>query len=312
MISYWICKVGDHTELERREEPLPHLEGNEMLVRMKASSFNRGDIMGRLRRHSADVARPAGADGSGEVVDPGKSGFKKGDRVIFRGRGCFAEYSKVDPGLAWLMPEIFTWEEGAAVPAAFITAWEGLIEYGEASAGNWVLLCGASSGVGVAALQIAKNIGCRVIVTSGSAKKIDTLKSIGADEGIVARGSAFVDDVMRITEGKGVDVSLNMVGGTAFPGCVQVAGKFGRVVFIGYVDGQSPPTVIWKPYAPSGWPLSGISNAMLTPASAHWPPKGWRGTSFQPLNLERSSPLSMAFSRLMSCPPPSNMSRLTS
>ena len=78
MISYWIRKVGDRMELERREEPLPHLEGDEMLVRMKASSFNRGDIMGRIRRHSADVPRPAGADGAGEVVDPGKSGFKRG------------------------------------------------------------------------------------------------------------------------------------------------------------------------------------------------------------------------------------------
>ena len=172
------------------------------------------------------------------------------------------------------MPENFTWEEGAAVPAAFITAWEGLIEYGEAAAWNWVLLCGASSGVGVAALQIAKNLGCRVIVTSGSANKIVKLKSIGADEGIVARGSAFVDEVMRITEGKGVDVSLNMVGGTAFPGCVQVAGKFGRVVFIGYVDGQFRADCDLEAVHAKRLVLSGISNAMLTPAERALATKG--------------------------------------
>ena len=266
MISYWIRKVNNGTVLERREEPIPRLKGGEMLVRMRASSINRGDIMARARRHSADVPRPAGVDGAGEVIEPGTSGFAVGDRVLFRGHGCFAEYSAVDPRLAGLMPESFSFEQAAAVPGVFITAWEGLIQYGHVSAGDWVLLCGASSGVGVAALQLAKHIGAKVIAVSGSARKLEVLKTLGADAGVEARGSAFVDEVLRITSGKGVDVSLNMVGGTAFPGCVQVGADFGRVVLVGYVDGQFRAECDLEAVHSRRLLLSGISNTALTPA----------------------------------------------
>jgi NADPH2:quinone reductase len=266
MISYWIHKEGTGTVLERREQPTPQLEGNEMLVRMEAASFNRGDIMGRIGRHSAAQARPAGVDGCGLVVDPGTSGFREGDRVLFRSHGCFAHYAAVDPALAARVPSNFSPEQAAAIPGAFITAWEGLIQYGRARRDDWVVLCGASSGVGVAALQIAKNLGARVIAVSGSPNKLETLRRIGADAVITARGGGYGDEVRRITSSHGADVCLNMVGASAFPDSIQAAANFGRVVMVGYVDGQLRAECDLEAVHGRRLEISGISNTALTPA----------------------------------------------
>ena len=185
MKSYWLIKIGDHAELEPREMPVPQPASGQMLVRMRASSINRGDIMARIHRHSAAGGRPAGIDGSGDVVSVGAAvtHFKKGERVLFRARGCYADYAVVDAALAARVPERLSWEQAAALPAAYITAWEAVVEFGRARAGEWVLLLGASSGVGVAALQIAKTLGARVIGVSGSASKLAALKALGLDVG---------------------------------------------------------------------------------------------------------------------------------
>jgi NADPH:quinone reductase-like Zn-dependent oxidoreductase len=164
------------------------------------------------------------------------------------------------------MPKNLTFEEAAAIPGVFITAWEGLLQYGGAKAGDWVLLCGASSGVGMAAMQIAKYKNIRVIAVSGSPHKLAGLKKLGADVVVQARGSDFIDDVMRATEGLGVAVSLNMVGATAFPGCIRVAANAGRVVLIGYVDGQLKAEIDLETVHGKRLMVTGISNTTLTPA----------------------------------------------
>ncbi len=266
MKSYWLKKAGDRAELELREVPVPQLTPGQMRVRMRATSINRGDIMARIHLHSAAGGRPAGIDGSGEVVDAGDTSFKKGERVLFRARGCFAEYAVVDAVLAARVPERLSWEQAAALPAAYITAWEAVIEFGRARAGEWVLLLGASSGVGVAALQIAKTLGARVIGVSGSAKKLAALKALGLDVGIEGRGGAFVDAVLQATGGKGANVAVNLVGGSAFPGCVRAAADFGRVIIVGYVDGQMHADFDLEAVHGKRLQISGISNTPLSPA----------------------------------------------
>jgi len=266
MKSIWIRKDGDQTVLEWRETPRPGLEGNEMLVRMQAASFNRGDIMGRIRRHNVDQPRPLGADGCGIVVEAGSSGFPVGEQVFFRSHGCFAEYAAVDPGLAARVPPNLSVEQAAAVLSAFVTAWEGLLQYGRASRGDWVTLCGASSGVGVAALQIAKSKGARVIAVSGSPGKLDVLKRLGADHAVQARGGGYAESVLRITESHGADVCLNMVGATAFPDAIASAANFGRVVMVGYVDGQLRADCDLEAVHGRRLEISGISNSNLSPA----------------------------------------------
>ena len=266
MKSYWLRKTGDHAELEARELPVPRPAPGQMLVRMRASSINRGDIMARIPRHGAAQARPAGIDGSGEVVDAGDTRFKKGERVLFRAHGCYAEYAVVDAALAARVPERLSWEQAAALPAAYITAWEAVVEFGRASAGEWVLLLGASSGVGVAALQIAKTLGARVIGVSGSARKLAALKTMGLDAGIEARDSAFADQALQATGGKGVNVAVNLAGGSAFPGCIRAAADFGRVIIVGYVDGQMHADFDLEAVHGKRLQISGISNTPLSPA----------------------------------------------
>lgn len=268
MKTYWIKNTGTTTELFLRELPQPQPTAGQMLVRMRATSLNRGDLLARIKRHSAADGRPAGIDGSGDVVAVGAevTAFKPGDRVLFRAHACFAEYAVVEPPLAAHMPQRLSWEEAAALPAAYITAWEAVVEFGRARAGEWVLLCGASSGVGVAALQIAQSLGARVIGTSGSAQKLAKLKALGLDVGIEARGGAFADAALQATGGKGVNVAVNLVGGSAFPACVQVAADFGRVIIVGYVDGEMHADFDLEAVHGKRLQICGISNTPLVPA----------------------------------------------
>jgi len=266
MKSFWLNKSGDRAELELREVPELKPTAGRLLVRMKATSLNRGDMLARIKRHSAQGGRPAGIDGAGEVIDAGGTAYRPGERVLFRAHGCFAEYALVDPALAARVPDNLSWEEAASLPAAFITAWEAVIQFGRLRAGEWLLLVGASSGVGVAAVQIAKHLGARVIGTSGSAKKLVALKTLGLDVGIQTRGGGFVDAVLAATGGKGVDVAVNLAGGTAFPGCVRVAADFGRVIVVGYVDGVLNADIDLETVHGRRLQICGISNAPLTPA----------------------------------------------
>ena len=266
MKSYWLVKTGERTALEPRVAPMPQPTPGRLLVRMKAASLNRGDLLARIKRHSAQGGRPAGIDGSGEVIDASGTAFTPGERVMFRAHACFAEYALVDPALAARVPERLSWEEAASVPAAFITAWEAVIQFGRLRAGEWLLLVGASSGVGVAAVQIAKHLGARVVGTSASAKKLAALKALGMEVGIEGRGGGFVEPVLAATAGKGVDVAVNLAGGTAFPACVRVAADFGRIIVVGYVDGVLNADIDLEAVHGRRLQICGISNAPLTPA----------------------------------------------
>ncbi len=268
MRAYWIKNTGTTTELILRDVPQPQPTAAQMLVRMHATSLNRGDMLARIKRHSAADGRPAGIDGSGEVVSVGSAvqNFRPGERVLFRAHACFAEYAVVDPPLAARIPERLSWEQAAALPAAYITAWEAVVEFGRASAGQWVLLCGASSGVGVAALQIAKSLGAHVIGVSGSTRKLEALTALGLDVAVEGRGDVFVDAAMQATGGKGVNVAVNLVGGTAFPACVRAAADFGRVIIVGYVDGQMHADFDLEAVHGRRLQICGISNTPLSPS----------------------------------------------
>jgi NADPH2:quinone reductase len=267
MKSWWITKREGAVVLEPRDILQPQPAAGQMLVRVRAASLNRGDMLARIRRHGAQTARMAGVDGAGEVVDAGgNASFRAGERVMFRASACIAEYALVDPALASRVPVHFSWEEAGATLAAFITGWESIIEFGRMQRGDWVLLAGATSGVGVAALQMAKYLGARVIGTSGSQTKLAALKTMGMDVAIESRGSAFVDAALEATDGKGVQVAVNLIGGTAFSGCVRVAADFGRVIIVGYVDDTMRADFDLETVHGRRLQISGISNTPLLPA----------------------------------------------
>jgi len=135
--------------------------------------------------------------------------------------GAFAEYALMDAREAIAMPPGLSWEEAAAVPLTFMTAHDMLIAQGKLAAGEWLLVTGISSGVGVAALKTAKVLGARVIGTSGSAEKLEKLKVLGLDVGLRTRSADFCDAVMQATGGRGANLVVNNVGGSVFAECVR-------------------------------------------------------------------------------------------
>jgi len=134
------------------------------------------------------------------------------------------------------VPEPLTWEEAAATPLTFIVVYDMLIAQGRLSAGQWLLVTAVSSGVGVAALQTGKVLGARVIGTSGSAEKLARLEKLGLDVGIRTRAGDFHDAVMKATDGKGVSLVVNNVGGSVFGECVRSLAFEGRLAIVGHLD----------------------------------------------------------------------------
>jgi len=267
MKAYWIRHDGKDATLELRELPIPEPAPGQMVLRVRAASLNRGDLLGAIAFHRAPEGRPAGVDAAGEVHAAGDGvSFKRGDRVMVRSRGCFAEYVLVDPALATPIPDHFSWEQAAAIPISYVTAWEALIQFGRLEAGEALLVTGASSGVGVASIQLGKLVGAKVFGVSTSQSKLEKLHALGLDVGIHACGEDFSARVLEATGGKGVDLAVNLVGGTVFGACQRSLANFGRLAVVGYVDGVMSAEVDLEATHGKRLEIFGISNAPLTPA----------------------------------------------
>lgn len=231
---------GGSGELSLREVPVPEPGPGQLLLRMRAAGLNRGEFIRGHGLHPAGAARPAGLEGVGEVVAVGDQveGFGIGDAVMGRANSGFAEFSLMNQEEAIAKPQSLQWEEAAGACLAHWVAYDMLVPQGEIGAGDWVLITGVSSGVGVAALQIARQRGARVIGTSGSGAKLDRLAALGLEVGICARGGGFRDRVLEVTDGAGVKLAINNVGGSAFPEALASLAYRGRIGIVGYVDGQ--------------------------------------------------------------------------
>src|SRR5688572_11064703 len=173
MKAYWIRHEGHESKLELRELPVPQPGPGQLVMRVRAASLNRGDLLGAIAFHRAPEGRPAGVDAAGEVYALGEGVRERsiGDRIMARSRGCFAQYVLVDPKLATRVPERLSWEEAGSVPISYVTAWEALVQFGRLKRGETVLVAGASSGVGVCSIQLAKALGAKVIGISTSPQK---------------------------------------------------------------------------------------------------------------------------------------------
>lgn len=259
MKSWWID--GSTGKLELRDVPVPQPGPNEIVIRLKAAGLNRGEFIHGHGLHKVGSAKPSGFEGAGEVtaVGAGITRFKVGDAVMGRTHTGFSEYSILSDGEALPKPAALSWEEAAGASLAQWVAYDMVAE-GEVVSGDWVLVTGISSGVGVGVLQIAKARGAKVIGTSGSAQKLERLKAHGLDAGIVARGGGFRDEVLRLTDGKGVKLAVNNVGGTAFPDALGSLGYRGRIGIVGYVDGSLSATVDLEAVHAKRLRIFGVSN----------------------------------------------------
>ncbi len=264
MRSYWIMQSEHGLELEPRDVPTPEPKEGQLLVKVRATSFNRGEL---LTGHGAFDPRgkPAGIECAGEIV-AGGAGFAAGERVMGRCVGGFAEHALMDAREAMRVPQRLSWEQAAAIPLAFMVAHDMLVAHGRVERGEWVLITGVTSGVGVASLQVGKALGTNVIGTSGSQQKLAKLAELGLDVGVATRAGGFHEPAMKATAGKGVDLVVNTVGGTVFAECIRSLGYEGRLATVGYLDRTLKAEIDLEALHAKRLHLFGVSNK-LRPAA---------------------------------------------
>lgn len=240
-----ITGKGGPEVLDIRELPLPSPGGEQVRIRVRACGLNRADILQARGYYPAPPGVPADVPGlefAGEVdaLGPAAVGqIEVGQRVFgIVGGGAWAEHLITHPRMLAQIPEGLDFESAAAVPEAFITARDALVERGGLASGERVLIHAAGSGVGTAAVQIARAMGCFVIGTSRTAEKLERAKKLGLDAAIHSPKGEFADEAKRRTGGRGVDVVLDLLGGKAHSENVEALASLGRLVVVGLLTGS--------------------------------------------------------------------------
>ncbi len=215
-----------------------------MVVGVRASGTNRGELIrGAQLRSGSPAASPAraGSEFAGEIaaLGDGVSGWKTGDRVMGRAAGSYAPYVAAAERALMRIPDAMTWAEAAAVPNVFVTAHDALVTNAAAAPGEAVMVTAGPSGVGTAAIQMARHIGADpVLATTRTPAKAAALRALGAPDVIDAREAGWVDAVMRATGGRGVDVIIDHVGGPMLADNIQALALKGRLVSVGRNAGR--------------------------------------------------------------------------
>ncbi len=234
--------------LEWTEVPAPKIAANEALVDVAATALNRADLMQRAGNYppppgASDIL---GLEMAGRIAALGSevSGWQAGDRVctLLPGGG-YAEQVSVPADLLIPVPDDWTFEQAAAVPEVFLTAYVNLFMEAGLQPGEKVLIHGGASGVGTAAIQLAHQAGCAVATTAGTDKKVAFCRDLGADVAINYRRDEF-SAVVREKFG-GVDVILDMIGADYFERNLQLLNTRGRIVFISTLSGANVSLQLW-------------------------------------------------------------------
>jgi NADPH2:quinone reductase len=237
--------VSSENGLVIKDIPQPKPKPNEVLVKVKAASLNRADLNAAKGQggHGA-VGAVVGIDWAGEVIEAGsevQGGFKPGDRVMCAGAGGYAEYAVTDWGRTVPIPDNMSFEVAATLPVAVSTMHDALITNGKLQKGDTVLIQGASSGVGLMALQIAKLMGASLVIgTSTNAGRLAKLKDFGADLAVDTSKPNWHEDVKKATPGgKGVDVIIDQVSGPMMAGNLKCCAVLARIVNVGRLGGAT-------------------------------------------------------------------------
>jgi len=242
-----IHEFGQSEDVLKYEEvPIPEPKAGEVLIKVEAAALNRADL--GLRKGTYRIAADAlpvipGREFAGTVakLGDGVTEYRVGQRVVgYPSLGGYAEYALAKVSEVRPVPDRVTAAQAAALPTAALTAWFGLKTDGALKAGEWLLIQGGSSGVGVAAIQIAKHFGAKVIATSGSEVKCRRLRQLGADVTIDVSENDFLPEVMRVTGNRGVDVVLEMIGGEVYQKSLKALAPGGRLFSIGGAFGALP------------------------------------------------------------------------
>jgi NADPH2:quinone reductase len=222
--------------------PEPGRARGEVKVRVRAASLNFPDLLMTRGEYQFKPVVPftSGLEFAGEVIeaDP-QSGFATGDRVMGGNKtGAFAEVACVPADRLSPMPRGMDFPAAAAMGAAYSTAYTGLAELGTLQAGQWVLVHGASGGVGLAACDLARALGARVIATTGSAAKMERFAALARPDAVLLAKGRFRDQVVELTAGRLADIVLDPVGGDVFDESTRCVAFGGKLVIVGFTSGR--------------------------------------------------------------------------
>jgi zinc-binding alcohol dehydrogenase/oxidoreductase len=261
-----IHEDGGPEVLRYEDVPDPQVGPGEVLIRLRAASLNHLDLWVRQGRPSVPKPRILGADGAGivEALGQGSDGFQVGERVVINPGlahgshttvlgehtdGTHAELVAVPGSNVYPVPDELSFEEAAAFPLVFLTAYRMLVTKAALAEGEWVLIWGAGGGVGTAAFAIAQALGARTVVTSSSDEKLAKLRELGADAAI-NQGDADVAAFVKEVTGGGADIVIEHVGEATWAGSLQAARPGARIVVCGATSGPNPPAALhrvwWK------------------------------------------------------------------
>lgn len=240
---YYETGAPDVLRYEDVPDPVCHAQG--VVIRVEAVSIEGGDTLNRGGGQMAGVPHIVGYQAAGEIVEVGAevSHLKIGQKVVtVNAFGSHAELRSVPARNAWPIPAGFDLQKAAAIPVPFGTAHECLFGAGRLKAGETVLVQAGAGAVGLAAIQLAKQAGATVLASASSDERLERLKPFGMDHGINYQRDDLVEQVMKLTGGKGVDLVVDPVGGATLPGSLAALGYRGRVSLVGNA-GREPMKV---------------------------------------------------------------------
>lgn len=242
MRAIQIHRTAETTDLVLTDEPLPAPAAHQVLIKTVAAGINRPDIMQRkgLYPPPPGASPIPGLEVAGNIVemDSEVTGFKIGDSVcaLLTGGG-YAEYCLASASCCLPIPKGLSYIQAAGLPETFFTVWSNLFDRGQLQPNECLLVHGGTSGIGTTAIQFAKMFGSRVIVTAGSDEKCQRCLALGADLAINYRQQDFVEAVLSFTDGQGVDVILDMMGGDYLPRNLKSLAIDGRLLQISIQNG---------------------------------------------------------------------------
>ena len=230
--------------VEIMDVPQPKPGPAQVLVKVKAAGLNRADLImasGRMHGNAGGAGAVLGLEFAGEVVEAGADvkNVKPGDRVMCSGNGGYAEYAVADWGRAQKIPaNNMSFAQAATLPVALQTMHNAIVTAGRLKAGETILIQGASSGVGLLGMQIAKLMGAKLVIgSSTNADRRARLKEFGADLAVDSKDSGWADQVLKATDGKGVDLIVDQISGYAANDNLKATKILGRIVNVGRLGG---------------------------------------------------------------------------
>jgi NADPH2:quinone reductase len=252
----------DYAGCALREVPTPDPGPGEVLVRIRAASVNFPDLLmtrGEYQ-HKPPLPFTPGMEMAGEVaaLGEGVTQLKLGDAVVGGSKtGGFAEYAIAPAAALRAKPERQSFSDAAGVGAAYLTAYVALVRRARALRGEWVLVHGAAGGVGLAAVDLAKALGCRVIAASASDAKLAVIQAEYAPDAVINVTGGFREQVKEITGGRGADVIYDPVGGDVFDESIRCIAFDGRLLVVGFTSGRIPTVSVNMPLI-KGFSVMGV------------------------------------------------------